>query len=78
MTAMKELTKALEELQNEADATGLKIINIETTSKVVVSVDDNPLTPQAVFAVMNCFITGGAKSAEWVGTEDGIDLVATF
>lgn len=80
MATMREVTKALEELQNEADVIDLNIVKIETASKITVSIYDNPLTPQAVFAVMNCFIAIGAKKVEWLSPNDrdAIDLIATF
>ena len=75
--ATKKIEDALEELQKEQDGYGLEIISVTTErNRVVVSVDDNPLIPQAVFAVMQCFIKSGAKDADWEGTDEGIDLVA--
>lgn len=80
MTTMKDLVKALKELQNEEDDYDLNITNIATTTEVTVSVYDNPLTPQAVFSVMNCFITMGVRKVEWLSPtdRDEIDLVATI
>lgn len=76
---IKDLQTALVNLQQEEDAYGLEIINIEATrTKVTVSVNDNPLVPQAVFAVMQCFITCGVTNAEWESSDSGVDLVATF
>jgi len=73
----ENIVKLLQKLQKEQDGYGLEITNIATTrNRVVVSVDDNPLVPQAVFAVMQCFIKGGAKDADWEGTDEGVDLVA--
>lgn len=75
--ATESIVKALEELKKEQDGYGLEITNIATKrNRVVVSVDDNPLVPQAVFAVMQCFIKGGAKDADWKGTDEGVDIIA--
>lgn len=77
--AVRDFTEKLADLQREADACGLKITEIKLTeTRVTVSVDDNPLIPQAVFAVMRCFIISGAKDADWKGTEDGVDFIAEF
>lgn len=75
------LVEALEELKEKEDAFGLKIKGIKVAStKVTVSICTNPLLPQAVFAVMECFVTAGVKSVEWSSPTDGdeVDLVATI
>ncbi len=75
--ARKDIVGSLIKLKKEQDGYGLKIVNIDTPrNKVVVSVNDNPLVPQAVFAVMQCFIKGGAKDADWKETDEGVDLIA--
>lgn len=71
------IAAAIVKLKETQDGYGLKITNIDTSrNMVVVSVDDNPLSPQAVFAVMECFIKYGAKDADWKGTDKGVDLIA--
>lgn len=77
--SVRDFAKEFPNLQQEADGCGLKITEVKLTeTKVTVSVDDNPLIPQAVFAVMRCFIISGAKDADWKGTEDGVDFIAEF
>ena len=75
--ARKDVVEALEELRKEQDKYGMEIVDITPTrNRVIVAVDDNPLIPQAVFAVMQCFIKGGAIDADWKATDEGIDLIA--
>lgn len=76
-----DLVRVLGELKEKEDAFDLKIRGIKVTStEVTVSVCDNPLTPQAVFAVLQCFIAERVKSVEWMSPEDRdeVDLVATI
>lgn len=77
-----DLVRVLGDLKEKEDAFDLlKIRGIKVNStEVTVSVYDNPLTPQAVFAVMECFIAAGVKSVEWMSPEDRdeVDLVATI